>query len=209
MGQYSDMWKGSMLFYQIQQTVTMLLCFNFLWMKVWDAIVVMLLFTAFFQLYLTKRNAGLKEKHEGKRFLAGRHLREKEFSEDVVLGFRDRIELKIHEGLPKGFKKIEETSYYKNAKHIVLRKQAVDNIAYEEESETIASLQIEKSEEDPEEKTQKKAAAISSKKTTSKVKPKTIPKKSTEKPKQLETTTMEPESDVKNNTTSKKSTNSE
>ena len=203
MGQYSDMWKGSMLFYQIQQTVTMLLCFNFLWMKVWDAIVVMLLFTAFFQLYLTKRNAGLKEKHEGKRFLAGRHLREKEFSEDVVLGFRDRIELKIHEGLPKGFKKIEETSYYKNAKHIVLRKQAVDNIAYEEESETIASLQIEKSEEDPEEKTQKKAAAVSPKKITSEVKPKKLPKKTTEKPEKLEKPTTEPKSDVKNKTSNK------
>ena len=203
MGQYSDMWKGSMLFYQIQQTVTILLCLNFIWMNIWDAFVVMLLFTAFFQLYLTKRNTKLKEKHEGQRFLAGRHLREKEFSEDVVLGFRDRIELKIHDGLPKGFKKIEDTAYYKYAKHFVVRKQAMDNMAYEEESETIASLQIEKGGEDPEEKTQKKAAAVSPKKITSEVKPKKLPKKTTEKPEKLEKPTTEPKSDVKNKTSNK------
>jgi hypothetical protein len=108
MGNYTDLWHGEMLYYQLFQIGIIFAALSFIWVDLLTAFLILGVYILAFQFFLVKRRANKKEKHEGERHLDSHTLREKDYREDKVYSFTRYEELEITNKLPIEIEKLPE-----------------------------------------------------------------------------------------------------
>lgn len=134
MGNYTDLWKGEMLKYQLFQLGIVGMALLFIFVTVWYAILGLFLYVLGFQYYLVLDRAKKKEKHEGERHIDSHTLREKDYREDKIYSFRGYEELDIHSPMPT---ELEEMPEYQVALNEIINEQNEDQLQTMPEPEVI------------------------------------------------------------------------
>lgn len=141
----SDLWRGQMLYYQLFQIGFLggVVVFFFVEMEWYSIGLIFVCYILAFNFLMLRRRSHAKEKQEGNRFLETRLIREKNYSEEMVIPFLNYQELAI-QNMPVDIEKLPE---YNDARLIEL---AIDDAKEEAEEEISAWEQDEISEDEVE-----------------------------------------------------------
>jgi predicted transport protein len=119
MGNYTDLWTGDMLKFQLFQLGFFGVCILFIFIPWYDTFMVLGLYGIGFQYYQLYQSDAKKTKHQAERHIDSHTLREKDYKEDKIYSFLhyDELELRNPEI------KIEDTYEYEEAKVFILTKK--------------------------------------------------------------------------------------
>ena len=95
MGNYTDLWKGEMLYYQVFQLGMIGMLLLFVFVTIGYALLAFGLYMISFQYFLVQRRAKKKEHHEGERHLDTHTLREASYREDKIYSFLHYVKLDL------------------------------------------------------------------------------------------------------------------
>lgn len=126
---YGDLWQGEAKFYQIQQFLvvgTILVMFKWLTYGVFLFFIDVLAFNY----YMVQRRVKKKDKHEGKRYVDSRTMREKEYREDKIYEIDQVVEIPLNQPIPEDL--LKEDPDYQNALAFVIRKREKQRLFSEE-----------------------------------------------------------------------------